>query len=224
MKKAVIIVAAGSGTRMGREIPKQYLQLQGKPIIIHTLERFRLYDPKIKIIIVVAPGHMEVWDRVAASYETARGLILAQGGATRYESVKKGLKHVDQEELVGIHDAVRPLVSQETLTRCFDAAWREGSGIPVLEMDESVRILDEKGDSSHLDRSMLRRVQTPQVFRSDRIKKAYRQSYHADFTDDASVYETLYGRVALVEGNRENIKITTPLDLELAIQLMAPPG
>jgi len=223
MKKAVIIVAAGSGSRMGGKVPKQYLELQGKPIIIHTLEIFLRYDPDIKIIVVLAPEHRTLWERVAASFQISSGLILASGGPTRYESVKNGLAHVDLEDLVGIHDAVRPLVSLDTLARCYDAADREGSGIPVIEMDETVRIYDEQGGSRQLDRSRLRRVQTPQVFRSDRIKEAYLHSFDQDFTDDASVYETSFGPVTLVEGNRENIKITTPRDLQLAGLLMASP-
>jgi len=223
MKKTVVIVAAGSGTRMGGKIPKQYLQLQGKPIVIHTLEKFRNFDPEIKLIVVLAAAHQEFWTRIKASYEMAGDVIIARGGATRYASVKNGLAHVDQDELVGIHDAVRPLVSLDTLKRSYDAAFREGSGIPVLEMEDSVRILNGDGSSGHLDRSRLRRVQTPQVFKSERIKKAYEQAYDPDFTDDASVYEAAFGPVTLVEGNRENIKITTSLDLRLAELLIAPP-
>lgn len=223
MKKTVIIVAAGSGNRMGGKIPKQYLQLQEKPVIVHALEKFRRYDPEMKIIVVIAPDHRHFWEQVEASYETARGHILVNGGATRFESVKNGLEHVDQDELVGIHDAVRPLISEDTLARCYNAAEHKGSGIPVFEMDDSVRILDEQAGSRHLDRSRLRRVQTPQVFRADRIKEAYLHTLDAGYTDDASVYETRYGTVTLVDGNRENIKITTPLDLLMARLLIAPP-
>jgi len=223
MKKAVIIVAAGSGSRMGREIPKQYLELRDKPVLIHTLERFQAFDPEMKVVVVLAPDHRELWDRMAASYEITRGLILATGGTSRYESVKNGLIHVDQASLVGIHDAVRPLVSQDTLKRCYDSALRKGSGIPVIEMDESVRKLDKHGSSVHMDRSSLKRVQTPQAFRSERIKQAYQQPYSNAFTDDASVYETVYGAPTLVEGNRENIKITTPTDLQLAQLLIDSP-
>jgi 2-C-methyl-D-erythritol 4-phosphate cytidylyltransferase len=153
---------------------------------------------------------------MAASYEIAGGVTLALGGPTRYDSVKSGLNQIDKETLTGIHDAVRPLVSQNTLIRCYDAALRKGSGIPVVEMDESVRMLDAEGGSVHMDRSSLKRVQTPQVFRSDRIKQAYQQAYKSVFTDDASVYETVYGAPTLVEGNRENIKLTTPADMQLA--------
>ena len=216
MKKAVIIVAAGSGSRMGGKLPKQYLQLQGRPLIIHTLERFQRFDPEIKLVVVLAPAHKELWEQMAASYEIAVGVTLAPGGPTRYDSVKSGLNLIDKETLTGIHDAVRPLVSQDTLIRCYDAALRKGSGIPVVEMDESVRMLDAEGGSVHMDRSSLKRVQTPQVFRSDRIKQAYQQAYKSTFTDDASVYETVYGAPTLVEGNRENIKLTTPADMQLA--------
>lgn len=216
MNRAVIIVAAGSGSRMGGELPKQFLKLREKPLIIHTLERFRNFDPEMKVVVVLAPAHRELWEDMAKSYEIAGGLTIAPGGASRYDSVKNGLSRVDQTSLVGIHDAVRPLVSQDTLARCYDAALRKGSGIPVIEMDESVRKLDKEGGSAPLDRSGLRRVQTPQVFRSERIKKAYQQTYKNTFTDDASVYETVYGAPSLVDGNRENIKITTPTDMQLA--------
>ena len=216
MNRAVIIVAAGSGSRMGGALPKQYLKLREKPIVIHTLERFHNFDPDMKVVVVLAPAHRELWEDMALSYEIARGLIIAPGGASRYDSVKKGLSKVDQASLVGIHDAVRPLVSQDTLARCYDAALRKGSGIPVIEMDESVRKLNIEGGSAPIDRSRLRRVQTPQVFRSEQIKKAYQQPYKNTFTDDASVYEMVYGAPTLVDGNRENIKITTPTDMLLA--------
>jgi 2-C-methyl-D-erythritol 4-phosphate cytidylyltransferase len=216
VKKAVIIVAAGSGSRMGGELPKQYLQLLGRPLIVHTLERFQRFDPEMKLVVVLAPAHKELWEQMAASYEIAGGVTLALGGPTRYDSVKSGLKQIDKETLIGIHDAARPLVSQDTLIRCYDAALRKGSGIPVVEMDESVRMLDAEGGSVHMDRNSLKRVQTPQVFRSNRIKKVYQQPYNQAFTDDASVYETAYGPPSLVEGNRENIKLTTPIDIKLA--------
>lgn len=220
MKRAVIIVAAGSGSRMGGELPKQYLELLGKPLIVHTLERFSRFDPEMKLVVVLAPAHKKIWEQMAGSYELARGVTLANGGATRYDSVKIGLTHIDEGVITGIHDAVRPLISQETLSRSYDAAVREGSGIPVIEMDESIRMLNQQGGSVHMDRSRLKRVQTPQVFRSDRIKQAYQQAYDPAFTDDASVYESVYGPVTLVEGNRENIKITTPIDMKLASLLI----
>ena len=220
MKKAIIIVAAGSGRRMGEKLPKQYLELLGKPLIIHTLEIFHRFDPEMQMVVVLAPAHRILWEQMADSYELARGVTLANGGATRYDSVKNGLIHIDEGIIVGIHDAVRPLVSLNTLLRSYAAADVEGSGIPVIEMDESVRMLDHQGGSAQMDRSRLRRVQTPQVFKSDRIKEAYQQPYDSAFTDDASVYESINGPVTLVEGNRENIKITTPTDMKLASLLI----
>lgn len=220
MKRAVLIVAAGSGRRMGGELPKQYMKIQGKPVLVHTLEKFRQFDPEMMVVMVLAPAQKMFWEQLSAAYEPTRGITLAAGGATRYDSVKNGLVHIETGTLVGIHDAVRPLVSQETLQRSYDAAHRKGSGIPVIEMNDSVRMLGGKGGSMHMDRSRLRKVQTPQVFRSDRIKQAYLQPFDPAFTDDASVYESEYGMVTLVEGNIENIKITTPFDLQLASLLM----
>lgn len=223
MKKAVLIVAAGSGKRMEGDLPKQYLPINGKAILIHTLERFLLFDPQMKIILVVAPEHKDLWEQVQAGYEISGDLSLAWGGPTRFDSVRKGLDLIREEALIGIHDAVRPLVGQDTLARCYEAAERTGSGIPVLDLEDSIRMLDDQGGSLPMDRSRLKRVQTPQVFRSDQIKEAYQQANNADFTDDASVYETCFGPLTLVEGNRENIKITTPTDLKLAEVLMGFP-
>ncbi len=224
MKRAVIIVAAGSGSRMGGKLPKQFQELRGKPIIIHTLETFYRFDPEMRIIVVLAPEHRSLWDQLAGSYETPKGLVLTHGGNTRFDSVKNGLLQTGEAEIVGIHDAVRPLVSGETLARAYAAAEERGSGIPVLEMEESVRMVDQNGTSEHLDRSRLRKVQTPQVFETRKIRKAYQQPYDPTFTDDASVYESLFGPVTLVEGNRENIKITSPVDKKLASLLMASVG
>lgn len=231
LRQGVVIVAGGTGRRMGEGIPKQYREIAGKAVILHTLDRFLAFDPEISIVVVLAPGHMEYWDRIVATSEypfaapAAKRITLAPGGETRYGSVKSGLLKMDRGvEVIGIHDAVRPLVSQATLERCYGSAAESGSGIPVIEMDETVRILKPEGHSEHMDRSMLRRVQTPQVFRAEMIREAYRLPFHASFTDDASVYEALYGEVQLVNGNAENIKITTPADLILAGQLLESPG
>ena len=220
MKKAVLIVAAGSGSRMGGDLPKQYIPLKKKPVIVHTLDKFRQFDPQINIVVVIARAHQELWGQISQSYGIAGDLSVATGGATRFDSVKNGLDLIQEECLIGIHDAVRPLVGQDTLARCYNAAERLGSGIPVLDMEDSVRMLEGQGNSLAMDRSMLKRVQTPQVFRSEQIKEAYRQAFSPGFTDDASVYETCFGPLTLVEGNPENIKITTPMDLKLAELLM----
>lgn len=220
MKKGVIIVAGGSGHRMGGHIPKQYLDLEGKPVIVRTLDRFFDFDPQIKIVLVLAPGHMELWNTISKNYNYGSGIDVTQGGESRYRSVKKGLKLMGDGLLLGIHDAVRPLVSRHTLKQCYEIAAKNGSCIPVTDMDETVRMVREQGHSEHLDRSILRRVQTPQVFKSELIRKAYDQPYKPSFTDDASVFESIYGEVSMVEGNRENIKITTPIDLQLAALLI----
>lgn len=212
---ALVVVAGGSGRRMGGTVPKQYLPLRGKPIIIHTLERFYQYDPRIKIVVVLAKNHRKFWDEIASASEAAIGSELVTGGKNRYDSVKRGLQLIPDGCIVGIHDAVRPLVSQETIGRCYRAALEFGSGIPVFEMDESVRRITAMG-SENLERANLRRVQTPQVFRSELIREAYECSSAPSVTDDASVYESIHGELTLVSGNPENIKITKPIDLELA--------
>ncbi len=212
---ALVLVAGGSGRRMGSLIPKQYLELQGKAVIIHTLERFYRYDPQIKIVVVLAENHQKFWEKASSSSEAAMASEVVLGGENRYDSVKHGLALIPDGCIVGIHDAVRPLVSQETIGRCYRAALESGSGIPVVEMDESLRMITPKG-SVNLERTNLRRVQTPQVFRSELIREAYKQSFPPSVTDDASVYEFVHGALTLVEGNPENIKITKASDLDLA--------
>jgi len=216
---AVVVVAGGSGRRIGGAIPKQYLDLKGKAVVIHTLERFYLYDPQIKIVLVLDNDHRKFWDEVSSTFKAADAVELVNGGETRYDSVKNGLRRIPMACIVGIHDAVRPLVSLETISRCYSAARESGSGIPVMEMEESVRMI-RKGGSENLAREHLRRVQTPQVFRSEQILEAYKRAYNSSFTDDASVYESVHGQVTLVPGNPENIKITKVLDLELASMII----
>ena len=216
MKRALVLVAGGAGLRMGGEIPKQYLKLAGKPIIVHVLEKFLRFDPLMEVVVVMASSHRDYWDKIQESFLWAKGVKLTEGGESRYDSVKNGLKQIEDQRVVGIHDAVRPLVSVSALDRCYASALEHGSGIPVIDMEDSVRILQEDAGSRRIDRTLLRRVQTPQVFLSGKIKKAYEQFNDPSFTDDASVYESMYGEVTLVEGNRENIKITTPADMKLA--------
>lgn len=216
MRKAVIIVAAGSGTRMGGDRPKQYLELAGLPLIVHSLEKFLRFDPGMKVVVVLAPSHQEYWKDILERHALTSGITLVHGGASRFESVRNGLDHVEEGMVVGIHDAVRPLVSRGTLERTYEAAIKKGSGIPVIPLDDSVRMLQGAEGSMVVDRNLLRRVQTPQVFQSTLIKQAYRQNKDPKVTDDARVYESQFGHVDLVEGNRENIKITTPADLVMA--------
>lgn len=209
-------MAGGQGHRMGGEIPKQYQELAGKPIIIHTLEQFYRFDPLLDVVLVLAQEHRNLWDAMASHHTDISRVKLAIGGATRFHSVQNGIQLIEDGVVVGIHDAVRPFVSMETLERCYSTAYKSGSAIPVIDMDESVRMLKENNSSVHMDRSVLKRVQTPQVFRSALIRKAYKLTEDHSFTDDASVFESHFEKVTLVEGNRQNIKITTPTDLQLA--------
>jgi 2-C-methyl-D-erythritol 4-phosphate cytidylyltransferase len=224
MRRAAVIVAGGLGIRMGGEVPKQYMELAEKPVIVHTLEKFLQFDPHMELVVVMANSHREYWDAISEKYELLSGITVTIGGVSRYDSVKNGLNHVAEGMVVGIHDAVRPLVSQGTLERSYSAAVRWGSGVPVIELDDSVRRVDTPEGSTRVDRTKLRRVQTPQVFQSALIKQAYNQHTDPAFTDDASVYESQFGEVKLVEGNRENIKITTPADLKLAMALIQSVG
>lgn len=212
---AVVIVAGGSGRRMGGQVPKQYLDLQGKALIIHSIERFIQYDPQMEVVLVLAENHLHFWEKISKSPEVLKRCEIVFGGENRYDSVKNGLELVPEGCIVGIHDAVRPLVSQNTIDRCYRAAAESGSGIPVVEMIDSVRLLTKKG-SENMERTLLRRVQTPQVFRSELIRSAYEGEFPASITDDASVYESRHGELTLVPGNAENIKITNATDLEVA--------
>ena len=209
---------------MGAEIPKQFMKLEGKPVIMHTIEKFFRFDPGIRMVLVLASDHLRLWESIASAQLYGSGILLAPGGETRYESVRNGLHFIEDGIVVGIHDAVRPLVSLGTLERCYNSAAQHGSGIPVTEMDETVRMTGQNNQSEHLDRSRLRRVQTPQVFQSKMIKEAYLNAENKEHTDDASVFELLFKKVSLVEGNRENIKITTPTDLQLASILIRTSG
>jgi len=216
IRLGVVIVAGGSGSRMKNKVPKQFLELSGKPVLVHSLLRFLEFDPEITVVVVLAAAHRHYWEQIVNSSALPPGIKLAEGGSTRFESVQNGLRMIRDVDLIGIHDAVRPLVSIKTLERCYESARTTGSGIPVTGMEDTVRIVRENGHSEHLDRSLLRRIQTPQVFHAGNIRDAYNQPFHSAFTDDASVYESLYGEVSLVSGNDENIKITTATDLMLA--------
>ena len=221
-KRGVVIVAAGTGSRMGGEIPKQFMNLAGKPVLAHTIQRFLTFDPDVYMVVVLAESHRDYWEALKKSIPLPGGITVVPGGETRFESVRNGLGPLKGMDLIAIHDAVRPLVSLQTLKKCFDSARQTGSAIPVTELEDTIRIIDQEGHSKHVDRTLLKRVQTPQVFRAKEIRKAYKQPFNPAFTDDASVYESCFGEVSLVPGNPENIKITTPTDLKLASLLVDP--
>ncbi len=219
-KRSVVIVAGGTGSRMQSETPKQFLELLGKPVIIWTIEKFRTFDPKIKIILVLPESHLIIWHSITQKFPATSDVIITTGGATRYHSVMKGLEHVEPGEVVGVHDAVRPLVSVETLRRCYGDAERNGSAIPVIEAEDSLRTVNGV-DSTILDRDIVKRVQTPQVFQAHKLLTAYENCLEQNHTDDASVFESYFGQLHLVEGNTENIKITFPSDMKIASALLS---
>lgn len=219
MRKAVVIVAGGKGLRMGTDIPKQFLPVGGKPVLMRTIERFYGCDPSMQIVLVLPKTQQDYWARLCADYAFGVPHTVADGGETRFHSVKSGLALVDAD-LVAVHDGVRPFVSDEVIVRCFEAAAQDGAAVPVTDVYETVRHLTESG-SETVPRSDYKLVQTPQAFSATLLKEAYSQPYRDFFTDDASVVESFGHGVTLVEGCRENIKLTTPYDMMLAECLAA---
>lgn len=208
----VIIVAGGSGKRMGAEIPKQFLELAGRPVLMHTIERFRAFSDTIEIITVLPENQLRFWLSQQKKHSFSIPNTLVKGGSTRFLSVKNGLEFVNVPGLVAIHDGVRPFVSLDTIKRCFDEADKHGNAIPAISPTESLRIMTGN-ESVPVNRFNIKQIQTPQVFKASLIKKAYLQTYSPDFTDDATVLERTGERINIIEGNRENIKITNPEDL-----------
>ncbi len=218
-EKAVLITAGGKGQRINSETPKQFIAINGKPILIHSITPFLKYAHDIEICLVLPENLISQWQELCKKHKFHHKHLIIPGGPTRFHSVKNGLKYISDNCIVAIHDGVRPLVSGKTIARVFDHAKKFGNAIPVVDINESVRLV-EGADSRHCDRSKLKIVQTPQGFRSEYIKAAYNQNYRESFTDDASVLESKGERIFLVEGNRENIKITLPGDIALAKALL----
>lgn len=213
--KYALIVAGGKGLRMGTDLPKQFLPIGGKPVLMHTLEAFYCYSPEVKLILVLPHSQQAYWQNLCAEYHFTVPHLIADGGETRFHSVKNGLALIQEKGLVAVHDGVRPFVSQEVIARCYELAEARKAVVPVIGVVETVRRVEDTG-SVTVDRDRYKLVQTPQTFEVDLLKKAYEQPYTKAFTDDASVVEALGIPVCLTEGNRENIKITTPFDLKLA--------
>jgi 2-C-methyl-D-erythritol 4-phosphate cytidylyltransferase len=197
---------------MGSELPKQFLLLGGKPVLMHTIEAFYRYDADIQVVLVLPRDHQDYWKSLCSSYHFEIPHRIVDGGETRFHSVRNGLQVIGGTGLVGVHDGVRPFVSKEVIERCYLEAEQKQAVIPVVEVVETVRHL-QGDESSTVPRNEYRLVQTPQVFSVPLLKKAYLQPYSPSFTDDASVVESFGEKVFLTEGNRENIKITTPFDL-----------
>jgi len=219
MDKIAIIVAAGSGTRMGSALPKQFLPLAGKPVILHTLEAFIEAFPQIKIILVLPEHQLAHGRTLVQDKQYKEQVVFTPGGNSRFESVARGLALVDTESLVAVHDGVRCLVTPALIRRAFESAAINGSAIPVLPVADSLRkiaSLEDNPSSYSIDRDTIRAVQTPQAFQVNLLKKAYAKPFQNSFTDEASVVEAMGEQVHLIEGEPENIKITRPLDLFIA--------
>lgn len=223
MERFAILVAGGQGLRMGGDVPKQFLPLDGRPVLMHTIDRFREVFPDMHIIVVLPQGQHDYWHYLCRRHHLEGGFLTAPGGDTRFHSVLNGLNAIPadvSEGLVGVHDGVRPFVSRDTLRRCYEEAARSGTAVPVVPVVETLRHVSPDGESMTVPRGDYRLVQTPQVFSLSLLRRAYRQPYAPQFTDDASVVEALGERITLVEGNRGNIKLTTPADLLLAKGIM----
>jgi len=217
MKKAAIIVAGGKGTRMGTPIPKQYLEIGGKPVLMHTIEVFYRFDPDMKLVLVIPEVDFDLWDELCKKFDFNVPHQVVKGGKSRFQSVKNGLDSIDWEEgLVAIHDGVRPFVKEEVIRSSFEEAAKYGSGIAVIPLKDSIRKLTDGNQSFYQERQYFRLVQTPQTFDLKRIKKAFDVTELHHFTDDATVYEHQGWQVSLVAGNLENIKITTLEDMDYA--------
>lgn len=219
-QKYVIIVAGGSGKRMGSEIPKQFIEISHLPILMHTINCFYNYNKTINIVLVLPESQHEYWNKLVNKYNFDIKHTIAKGGSERFYSVLNGLQHITSNSLVAIHDGVRPLVSNTTIENCFRMAAESGSAIPIVPATESIRKI-EGSSTKAVDRSNYYLVQTPQVFQSKILIEAYKQDFNKNFTDDASVVEKAGYKIKTTEGNSENIKITRPMDLKIAETLLA---
>lgn len=219
-QRSAIIVAGGSGKRMGSTMPKQFLLLAGKPLLCHSIAAFHRYDPAMELIVVLPAEQRLAWEDLCREHQFNVPHKVVRGGAERFHSVGEGLKKVMHDGLVAVHDGVRPMITPALIERCFAAAQAHGAAIPVLPVSSSLRKMH--GDASRaVDRGTYRLVQTPQCFSVPLLCKAFQQPYDPAFTDEATLVERAGAKVFLVEGEEHNIKVTTPWDLWLAELLLA---
>lgn len=219
-KKYAVIVAGGKGTRMGSSIPKQFLPLLSLPVLCHSVLAFSHTIRDIKIILVAPEDQMDSARTILKSYTGQVDLTIVAGGETRFHSVQNGLKHIKEDGIVFIHDAVRPLISGELIARCFEHTMLHGSAIPSIPVADSMRIIGDDGISHAVNRDKVRIIQTPQTFLTSIIVPAFNREYDPSFTDEATVAEAAGATVHLVEGDKDNIKITTPGDMIIADTLL----
>lgn len=220
MDRFAVIVAGGSGTRMGHQTPKQFLPVAGVPLLVHTVSSFLKAFPTMRIVLVLPAIHIETGKQILAAHLPGASVEIVEGGSTRFGSVSNGLQRVSDDALVFVHDAVRCLVSPTLIRSCSEHAEKYGSAVPVVPVKDSVRRIIPEG-SEVVDREQLRAVQTPQVFHAAVLKKAFQQEWKSSFTDEATVYEAAGHKVHLVEGEESNIKVTYPSDLLLAEQFFS---
>ena len=219
MSNYVIIVAGGTGTRMNAGMPKQFISIAGKPILMHTLEKFFAADRAMKIILVLPANEISEWKNLCTQHNFTVEHEIVKGGETRFHSVKNGLERVGEHGVVGVHDGVRPLLSVSMINNCFSEAAKKGNAVPCMPLRESVRRVNVS-ENQAMNRNELVAIQTPQCFSVASLKKAYLADYKSAFTDDASVVEAMGEKINLTEGEEENIKITFPVDLAVAEALL----
>jgi 2-C-methyl-D-erythritol 4-phosphate cytidylyltransferase len=218
--KVAIIVAGGTGQRMGSVVPKQFLSIQGKPILLHTIDQFVAAFSDIQLVVVLPEGYIEEGKELIRQNGFTKNIVFVAGGDTRFQSVKNGLGQVNESAIVFVHDAVRCLLTPALIQRCYQQALEKGSAIPAVSSTDTVRLI--KGNNNELfDRENVMLIQTPQTFQSDLLLNAFNQDYNASFTDEANVVEASGTPVYLVDGEFENIKITRPLDLAIAEYILA---
>jgi 2-C-methyl-D-erythritol 4-phosphate cytidylyltransferase len=219
MKKYAVIVAGGSGLRMGTRIPKQFLPIFGKPVLLYTLNTFLQSYIDMEIILVLPEEHTKTGQEIVDQCEDTSRVWITIGGATRFDSVKNGLRHIRQHSIVFVHDAVRCLITTDLIHRCYETALENGNAIPAMKAVDTIRI-EHYNRSEQIDREKVRIIQTPQTFFSEIIQAAFDLDYEESFTDEASVVERLGVNIVLVEGEDSNIKITRPIDLLIAEKIM----
>lgn len=216
-KRFVIIVAGGSGNRMGSDIPKQFLLINGLPVLMHTLLRFK--NISAKIFLVLPQNEIERWNSLMENHVCTIPHTVVVGGKSRFDSVKNGLVHIDENCIVAVHDGVRPLCSSDLIDRCFEQAELHSNSIPAMKLTDTIRDISRE-KSLTIDREKLRIIQTPQCFDTTLLKEAYANAKAENFTDDAGVFESAGHTIHLVEGEKNNIKITEPSDLIIASALL----
>jgi 2-C-methyl-D-erythritol 4-phosphate cytidylyltransferase len=219
MKKYAVIVAGGSGVRMGTQVPKQFLLLHGKPVLWHTIRVFLRAYEDLEILLVAPEAHLETARTLVNATEAPHRIRIVPGGDTRFQSVRNGVLLIREEAVIFVHDGVRCLLSTELVNRCYEQTLKLGSAIPVVDSRDSVRVVTGESNAA-IERSRVKLVQTPQTFLSSVLQPAYAQDYRESFTDEASVVEAYGGKVSLIAGETNNIKITTPMDLVMAEQLL----